>query len=35
MKGVYCFKGAVTQKGIARRLNLKFKDLALFKMARM
>ena len=34
MKGVYCFKGSVTNKNIARILNLKYKDLALFKMAR-
>jgi alanine dehydrogenase len=35
MKGVYCFKGSVTNKNIARMLNMRFKDLALFKMARM
>jgi alanine dehydrogenase len=35
MKGVYCYKGAVTNKNIARMLNLPHKDLALFKMARM
>jgi len=35
MKGVYCFKGALTNKNIARMLNLRHKDLALFKMARM
>jgi alanine dehydrogenase len=34
MKGVYCFKGSVTNKNISRILNLKYKDLALFKMAR-
>ena len=34
MKGVYSFKGSVTNKNIARILNLKYKDLALFKMAR-
>ena len=34
MKGVYCFKGSVTNKNIARILHLKYKDLALFKMAR-
>ena len=34
MKGVYCFKGSITNKNIARILNLKYKDLALFKMAR-
>lgn len=34
MKGVYCFKGSVTNKSIARILNIKFKDLLLFKMAR-
>jgi alanine dehydrogenase len=35
MKGVYCYKGSVTNKTIARVLNLRFKDLALFKMARI
>jgi alanine dehydrogenase len=35
MKGVYCYKGALTNKNIARMLNLKYKDLALFKMARL
>ncbi len=35
MKGVYCYKGAVTNKNIARMLNLPYKDLALFKMARI
>ena len=35
MKGVYCFKGSVTNRNIARMLNMKYKDLALFKMARM
>lgn len=34
MKGVYCYKGSVTNKSIARILNMKFKDLLLFKMAR-
>jgi alanine dehydrogenase len=34
MKGVYCYKGSVTNKNIARMLNLRYKDLALFKMAR-
>lgn len=35
MKGVYCYKGSLTNKNIARMLNLKHKDLALFKMARL
>jgi alanine dehydrogenase len=35
MKGVYCFKGSLTNKNIARMLNMRHKDLALFKMARM
>jgi alanine dehydrogenase len=35
LKGVYCYKGSVTNKNIARMLNLPYKDLALFKMARM
>lgn len=34
MKGVYCYKGSITNKSIARILNMKFKDLILFKMAR-
>jgi alanine dehydrogenase len=34
MKGVYCYKGSLTNKNIARMLNIKHKDLALFKMAR-
>lgn len=34
MKGVYCYKGSITNKNIARILNMKFKDLILFKMAR-
>ena len=35
MKGVYCYKGSVTNRNIARMLNMKYKDLALFKMARI
>lgn len=35
MKGVYCFKGSVTNKNIARMLNVRYKDLNLFKMARL
>jgi len=34
MKGVYCYKGSITNKSIARILNMKYKDLQLFKMAR-
>jgi len=34
MKGVYCYKGSLTNKHLARMLNLRYKDLNLFKMAR-
>lgn len=34
MKGVYCYKGSMTNKSLARILNMKYKDLLLFKMAR-
>jgi alanine dehydrogenase len=35
MKGVYCYKGTLTHKGLARRLNMRYKDMGLFRMARM
>jgi alanine dehydrogenase len=35
LKGVYCYKGSVTNRSIARLLNLQYKDLNLFKMARI
>jgi alanine dehydrogenase len=35
MKGVYSFKGSLTNKNVARMLNMRHKDLSLFKMARM
>lgn len=35
MKGVYCYKGSVTNRHLARILNMKYKDLALFKIARI
>jgi len=34
MKGVYCYKGSLTNKHLARMLNMRYKDLNLFKMAR-
>lgn len=35
MKGVYSYKGSLTNKHLARMLNLRYKDLNLFKMARI
>jgi alanine dehydrogenase len=35
LNGVYCYKGALTHKGLARRLNLRYKDMGLFRIARM
>ena len=35
MKGVYSYTGHLTNKHIARRLNLKHKDLDLFRLSRM
>ena len=35
MKGVYCYGGQLTNKHLARRLNLPFRDLALLKMSRL
>ncbi len=35
MNGVYCYKGALTNKSLARRLNMRYKDIMLFRMARI
>lgn len=35
MKGVYSYKGSITTKHIARRLNMKHKDLNLFRLSRL
>jgi alanine dehydrogenase len=35
MKGVYSYKGSLTNRHLARMLNLRYKDLNLFKMARI
>jgi alanine dehydrogenase len=35
MQGVYTYKGTLTHKGLARRLNMRYKDMGLFRMARM
>lgn len=34
-KGVYCFKGSLTNLAIAQRFNLRYKDLSLLAAARM
>jgi len=34
-KGVYCYKGTLTHRGLARRLNMKFKEMELYKAARI
>ena len=35
MCGVYTYKGTLTNKSLARRLNMRYKDMGLFRMARM
>jgi alanine dehydrogenase len=35
MNGVYSYKGTLTNKGLARRLNMRYKDMGLFRVARM
>ena len=35
MRGIYCYGGTLTNKHLARRLNLKHRDLNLLKVARM
>lgn len=34
MQGVYCYKGTLTHKNLANRLNMRFKDIQLFRLAR-
>lgn len=34
MQGVYCYKGTLTHKNLAHRLNMRFKDIQLFRLAR-
>lgn len=34
MQGVYCYKGTLTHKNLASRLNMRFKDIQLFRLAR-
>jgi len=35
MRGVYCYKGSLTNRHLARRLNMKHKDLNLFRLSRL
>jgi alanine dehydrogenase len=35
LRGVYCYKGSLTSKHLARRLGMRHKDLNLFRVARM
>jgi alanine dehydrogenase len=35
MRGVYCYKGSLTNRHLARRLNMKHRDLNLFRLSRL
>lgn len=35
MRGVYCYGGSITNKHLAKRLEMRYKDLALLRIARM